>query len=647
MKKIIYLIGIWCMTCLASCDYLNVDPYFNDMQNLDSVFARKSFIERYLWNAAAGIPEESAVWNASYPYNGGSDDAFFTYKRGTYYHNYFLANEWDATTSYFSNWASHYQGIRKANTILSRLDECKDATAIEKKNIMGMARFLRGYFYYKLLEQYGPVVIVPETPQQFDSPLSELAIPRSTYDECVEYICNDLTEAAKLLPEKQPNTYWMRPTQGAALAVISRLRLYAASPLYNGNRQFYSGWQTKDGKNFISPEENNRKWAEAAVAALKVIRLAEDKGLYSLHTKPATGDTPTLPSNVPSAEFPDGAGGIDPYHSYADMFNGEALMYKNTECIWGDEEHTAIYRLEQTCHPRSSGGWNGMNAPQKLVDAYYMRDGGTIRKSGGYYNYSEIGYTDGIENFSGYTLPSGTFKMYANREYRFYATIMFNGAIFQGLSTSQPESYSNFQVNYMADGNDGKNTANDPDDRLLSGYTFRKYTHPDDNFYQGNVSNKAFARFRYAEILLNYVEALNELTGTYTIDGYTVKRDLAEIKKYFNPVHYRAGLPGLSSEDTKDAETLREVILKERYLEFAIEGRRWHDQRRWKRLEEDFQAFEGMNVEALKSQPNLFYRRTRISEPNARRNYDRRLYFFPIPKSDMDKNPNLIQNPGW
>ena len=106
-------------------------------------------------------------------------------------------------------------------------------------------------------------------------------------------------------------------------------------------------------------------------------------------------------------------------------------------------------------------------------------------------------------------------------------------------------------------------------------------------------------------------------------------------------------MPGLTDDEVSNRETLREIILKERFIEFALEGRRYHDQRRWKRLENDYEPFEGMNVDALKSQPDMFFKRTRVIYANVRRNYDRRLYFFPIPTSDIDKNPNLVQNPGW
>ncbi len=652
MKRIIkiLIIGVFALY-YSSCNYLNVDPYFMDVFSADSVFARKEYLEGYLWNTASYIlPEASNYRELSfYPYMLGSDDAFWTYKRGNFPHNYFSANELDASSSYFQNWNHFYIGIRKANTIMARIDECRDATTLEKRNIIGFARFLRGYFYFKLLEQYGPVVIVPEQPQQFDQSIEELALPRNLYDECVEYISNDLTEAATILPEEQMTSYWMRPTKGTALSLISRLRLYAASPQYNGNVQYYSNWVNENGDHFINQVEDNEKWAVAAAAAKKVIDLG-DKGLYGLHIIPRKMDSPQLAPNVPMDEFPDGAGGIDPYRSYSDMFNGETIMYKNIECIWGDagRETTSIRYLQTGTSPLFVYGWNGLNATQKLVDAYYMRDGGTIEKNilpG--YEYSEIGYTTEDELFSNYIVPSGIFNMYAKREFRFYATIMFNGAKYYGLSTTGGAAYNNFYVNYSADGNSGMITGSDVDDRLLTGYTFRKYTHPDDNFFFGKVSDKAFARIRYAEIILNYVEALNELKQSYTIDGVQVSRDTEVMRKYFNMIRYRAGLPGLTNEELADQAALREIILKERFIEFALEGRRYLDVRRWKRLEDEYLPFEGMNVEALRSQPDQFHQRTRITHANVRRNYNRRLYFFPIPTLEMDKNPALIQNPGW
>ena len=98
--------------------------------------------------------------------------------------------------------------------------------------------------------------------------------------------------------KRQIDAYWMRPTKGAALSLISRLRLYAASPLYNGNNQFYSNWKNVDGSFFINQNADNEKWAKAAVAAYWVIQLAEEKGIYSLYIKSRKDNSPILAPNV-------------------------------------------------------------------------------------------------------------------------------------------------------------------------------------------------------------------------------------------------------------------------------------------------------------------------------------------------------------
>lgn len=95
------------------------------------------------------------------------------------------------------------------------------------------------------------------------------------------------------------------------------------------------------------------------------------------------------------------------------------------------------------------------------------------------------------------------------------------------------------------------------------------------------MRTKAYPIFRYAEILLNYAEALNELNGSYTstTTGITVTRNEQEILAAFNQIRYRAGLPGLVS--LPDQATMRQLIKRERQIEFMSEGKRYLDLRRW------------------------------------------------------------------
>jgi hypothetical protein len=284
-----------------------------------------------------------------------------------------------------------------------------------------------------------------------------------------------------------------------------------------------------------------------------------------------------------------------------------------------------------------------------------MKDGRDINNSSDEYPYpsvSEMADPVGLaKSMGGYTIYSAqTSKMYANREPRFYASIAFSHSIWPGTSYTGSEEalYRNAEVTYYSDGNAAP-TLTYPVDYNHSGYTCIKYNHPEDNMRAtGSIHSKYFAMFRYAEILLNYAEALNELDGSYTEGDITVTRDLDEIAYYFNQVRYRAGLPGLSAEELESRESLREAIKRERQTEFACEGRRYHDLRRWKDAPDAYSApIKGMNVYSKGSEREKYYTVTVINEPLTQRTWSNKMYFWPIPLNTMNKNSKLDQNPGW
>jgi hypothetical protein len=238
--------------------------------------------------------------------------------------------------------------------------------------------------------------------------------------------------------------------------------------------------------------------------------------------------------------------------------------------------------------------------------------------------------------------------MYANREARFYTTIGFSHSFWPGTDYSGDLDVTNYEVTYYSDGTAAP-TVDFPDDYNHTGYTCIKYNHPTDNL-KGNQKSKIFPVFRYAEILLNYAEALNELDGTYTDNetGITVTRDLEEIKSAFNQIRYRAGLPGLSEDELASRESLRATIKRERRVEFACEGRRYHDLRRWKDAPEAYnKPIVGMNVKTKSSEREKYYTRTTLNNTLTQRTWSFKMYFWPIPKGALDKNSRLVQNPGW
>ena len=640
MKKILlfiitFVVILWGSSCKK---FLDVDPYINDMFNLDTVFSKKTFAERYLYTIYSTIPDDGDyMTSGGVPWVGASDEAVWKWTRGDIPANYYASGDYDPSLPYYNNWKNLYQGIRSTNVFLSRVDEVKDMNQSEKQQLKTQARFLRAYFYFYLVQQYGPAILLPEKPLEFDKELDELLLPRNTYDECVNYIVDELSAVAQELPLTQDPNWIGRPTKGAALAVKSRLLLYAASPLFNGNTQ-YADFVNKDGLPMINQQYQEEKWAKAAAAAKEVI----DLGIYQLYTAPKTAQTALLPANVSSLSFPEGAGDIDPFKSYRDMFaGGTVLTSMNTEAIFVRSQ-TNLNGSLRFSMPKNMAGWSGAGVTQKLIDAYFTRDGKTIFNSSSSYPYTETGFSTVGDDFT----SSGTAKMYVNREPRFYASIGYTGTFWEGTSATVT-SAKNFTVEYYFDGNEGRGS--DAENYPLTGYVIRKFIHPEDNLAYGGGSaqtRKTYMLFRLAEIYLNYAEALNELSTSYTIYGKTVTRDLNEIKKYLNPIRFRAGLPGYTDEELSNQLETRTALRRERQIELAFEGRRFFDTRRWKIAEtEDNQSIVGMNMMATKANKEQFFTRTLVRD--VKRSFSRKQYIWPIPRTDIVKNKNIIQNPGW
>lgn len=634
-----------------SCtDFLDVDDYFKNTTQIDSIFKRKALMDQYIRGVASYLPNEGNLWTESNtPFQGASDENFTSFNDDRHAAIKMLLDE--ITPFYesrYQNYSRYYTGIRKASIALQRMNEVEDISDLDRRDFMGRCYFLRGYFYFQLLIQYGPVPILPEEAFPVDATVDEMSVERGTYDECIDYICSNLERAAEYLYKERPSTEIYIPTQGGALAVLSRVRLYAASPWFNGGSGgLYSDWQRKsDGAYFISQTKDNEKWGKAAVAAKRVMNL----GIYQLHWAKKKTDTKPLPQVVLDAHsarpLPSTIGwtpeDIDPLRSYAEVFNGDVAVEMNEEIILscqpkqGGKDCPAGIAL-----PAFLGGMNGLNLTQDVVDAFYMEDGTAFIMPNQYWD--PIG-ADKL--FSGYTLKAAAAKMYEGREMRFYATIGFNHCWWPASSYNGTNAEKkNVEVQYYADGNAGP-PAHFAVDYNHTGYTCKKYVHPEDNL-EGSIKPKSFPTYRYAEILLNYAEALNELDGSYTEHGVTVTgRDENEILDAFNQVRYRAGLPGLTSLPSQPE--MRSLIKAERRVEFVCEGHRYHDLRRWGDADAAYaRPVLGMNIKAKKNQRQAFHTVTTINDDKSRRNFSYKHYFYPIPKSAMDRNSRLVQNPGY
>lgn len=222
---------------LFSCsDYL--EHNFNDQMTIEEVFSKRPTTERFLAGLYGYIPEEINAYDQSFV--PCADDAYFSWEKmdyelvnsGSYNQSTTgVRGEW---TPKFNPWSKYYVAINQATTFIAHIDECKELTGEEREVMKAEARFLRAYYYFNLFKQYGPIYLWYD--QIADLAIKSEVIDRNTVDECVSFIEKEMYDAAQILPKtiQDPTTWMGRMTKGAALGMRSRVLLFAARPLFNG-----------------------------------------------------------------------------------------------------------------------------------------------------------------------------------------------------------------------------------------------------------------------------------------------------------------------------------------------------------------------------------------------------------------------------
>jgi hypothetical protein len=661
---------------MSSCaDYLESDQYFKDRMTEEKVFSGKTYSEEWLAHAYSFLSNMNAdvCSKSSTPhcfaddmYYGDRDAAYDPTNAGMLSYSRFKLGEYTENEKQAS-WENCYKGIRNATTFILNIHINKEMTPDEIVDYRGQARFVRAYYYWLLLRKYGPVPLLPDEGIDYTGSYDEIATPRSTYEECAEYISSEMLLAAdELQAGRRDGSNITRPTRGAALATRAKALLYAASPLANGNQDEFAAALTDDqGKRLLSSENREEKWARAAAAARDVMEL----GMYELYTanKRTSGASASYPLTIvppPDGDFsaknwPEGWRNIDPFESYRAVFNGTLDGMSNPELIFTRGDNSDLSQEQVTAMvihqlPRIANGWNTHGLTQKQCDAYYMNDGTDCPGKD-----REIGRGNGSERLAGYTadaatylpLPAGVSLQYANREPRFYASVAYNGSIWN-LESETEENNRQRQVFYYRGGGEGyTNTMF----WLRSGIGVKKFVHPRDT-YQGNdmgrIVRKLEPAIRYADILLMYAEALNELTSSHNIpswDGeqtYTVSRDIVEMKKGIRPVRCRSGVPDYTPDEYNDRDMFRAKLKRERQIELMGEGQRYYDLRRWKDAPvEEALPIYGCNPLMTEAQKDLFH--TPVAVWSFTTTFSPKMWFWPISHNELKRNKRLTQNPGW
>ena len=541
---------------LSSCNgFLDreEDSFIDKTATFDSYNRTK----QYLTYAYTLLPDGLNRFSREAMLASATDDAEFAIESAEI--QQFNNGSWNALNNPDDVWNRYFSGISKCCTLLentdhvnldiSRLDPDKQVEYANSLKDIRMwraeARFLRAYFHFELLKRYGPIPIVTST----------LSIngnyentPRPTMKEVVDFIakeCDIAADTLELTPWRNVNDAFGRATKGAALALKSRLLLYAASPLY---------------VDFGDTNEANKPtdvalWKSAADAAKAVIDLNQ----YELAS------------------------------SYADLFKND---FQNKEYIFV-RRYVANSDFEKSNFPVSFGGKGGTNPSQNLVDDYEMLDG------------TPFDWND----------PAKAAQPFENRDARLGATILMNMAPFKGKKVATyPEG---------ADASPNPNATK-------TGYYLRKFLNEDVNIQTGGSSSgHVVPLFRLAEIYLNYAEALNECDPTNP-----------DIALYLNKVRNRASLPNVSA---LSQEQMRAVIQHERRVELAFEEHRSWDVRRWKIASSTLGApLMGVQIER-KPLGGYTYMPVKVEQ----RVFQPKMYWYPIPQSEVLKLKQWKQNNGW
>ena len=624
MKRKLIILGIFLGSIFlhVSCnnDFLNTQP-------LDKIASSATW--------ADGPLSEAFIYNVySYLYYGGfheemisalSDEAMFTHGRA-----YKITTEGTETPSnmgWFNdtfNWGNMWEAIRQTNVAIQELPESTFDDDDLRERLMGEAHFLRAYYYHQLVRHWGGVPII-------DAPYGlgeDYSIARDSFSDCIAFIVSDLDQAENLLNGKEVTDG--RASRLSAMALKSRVLLYAASDLHDAttaqaNSSLLASYSDIDLVAYTGGGQDAR-WAAARDASLLVLN-AIDGWKLDL--------TATVPREEGIANY------ISLYcggqSSVGDAGAAVELLFQRT--------HTAQYTVENDWPlgginfginngPNGYHNWAGNTPIQQLVDDYEMMDGSSFD----------------------WNNPAQAAAPYDNRDPRFYATILYDGADWKPRPSDVAafDPADQIQTGYYDDGAGGVINGIDTRDAALeswngsrSHYYVRKFIDPDptvaDNFSAAQTIPWPF--LRTTEAALNYAEACYE-TG-----------DEATARLWLNRIRFRAGMP----EITDSGVDLKNRIINERRIELAYEEHRYFDCKRWMiaptttgsgvmDINITATVIPGQTAHVPYRYDATVYSYTYVPAFNTEtevRTWNDKMYYRPISRDEMNRNELLVNNPGY
>jgi len=452
-----------------------------------------------------------------------------------------------------------YVDIRKANYFLANVDKAVMDSQL-KERYKAEVRFVRAFSYVNLVNKFGDVPLVTK-----ELGIDENNVPRTPKAEVVKFILDELDAVIAVLPISygggKPNEVG-RITKGAALALKSRFQLY------QGN------------------------WSEAVKSAREVMGLG-----YQLFKVSKEAEIDQKDNYEQFVDFKDEADqqkfrlGLRSYEGlFQQEFEGNKEVILDRQYMAQLQPQLAnTYLLEG-----SVGGWSSVTPSQNLVNAYQSYQTGET-----------VQVPTNADRASRFKNDKTAFiAEFKNRDPRFYASILFESAPWNALTAT-----GGYVFKWAAGGNNMSKT----------GYNFRKLVDPKAN--RENIDNHANAIvIRYAEVLLTFAEAQNEISGPTN-----------EVYDALDQIRERAGMPKVDRVKYASQDKLREFIQNERLVELAIEGVRYMDIRRW-------------NI-ASKVMNTIYDLNNSVAQERV---WSDKLMLMPVPQKEIDNAHGVLkQNSGY
>lgn len=622
MKKIylsipVFVICMMLFTVSCNDEFLNTAPL--DKISSDATWGDAALSQAFIFNVYSflgyGGYEEQAL--AAY-----TDEAMFTHA-GRNINTFTEGSETPSNRAWMSStyfWDNMYLAIRQANIALENLPNATFTDTALRDVLLGEAHFLRAYYYHQLMRFYGGVPIIDRA-YGLDE---DYAVNRNTFEETINFIVSDLDMSAALLSGAAMTEG--RATELASLALKSRVLLYAASDLHDaGKARAIDEGLASDLLAYTGGSQDSR-WQAAKAAAEAAVNAGSGYKLdLSGPVSAADGQ-----QNYTSIAMGGGSAAGD---AAAEV---ELIFQRTATTDYTVEDNWPLGGLHYGVNngPNGYHNWAGNTPIQQLVDDYEMMDG------------SKFDWGN----------PAHASAPYTDRDPRFYATILYDGADWKPRPSDVTaiDPADQIQTGYYDDGAgnliNGIDTRESPIENWNGSrthYYTRKFIDPDPAVVDGLSAAQVvpWPFIRYTEVVLNFIEAALE-TG-----------DEASAVDWLNRIRFRAGMPATTASGSE----LMDLYRNERRLELVYEEHRYHDARRWLIADQTVgRGIKAINVVGMLKpgeSPHVPYRHDKSkyeytytvfdNTENETRVWANKMYYRPIDRDEVNRNASLVQNPGY